>query len=449
MRHGIVRAFLARWRMRREFRTSDGVPLLAVSPAPVAGESVHGYVRRLARSNGHVTLTTFLRALGLAGGFGPGSADVYWGRLSACTGRSASELAPMRWQAMRTDAGVRVTFLGHLLTSAFVHAVSMRVCPACLREDGNRRDFWALAHVVACPQHETILVEACPRCGRLFSPAAVGAMDGCVYGGAPTEAEPVEAPRFALAAAANLAMLVGEVLATGVARPEAVSTVPPAFEGLGLNDYISYLQVLGSAATTTEAEDVAVDPKARNYGRRRISRQPSIAETLSLLSGAESTMVDWPASFNVLLGKLDGRGRPAVEADSFEQAFSTALGRSLRHPMRGQDGLPLAMIVSAIDAYWNQRSDAFAITIVRSADFDCPRGMWKRGGIAVKDPSTGKGSRRRPRHAIARPTTCVEAYVSFRWRAFVYPMHPVYCCPPSTSGQVGSGCPKIARPEEG
>ncbi len=262
----------------------------------------------------------------------------------------------MRWQATRTDAGVRTTFLGHLLAPAFVHAVSMRVCPACLREDGIRRDFWALAHVVACPRHGTMLVDTCPRCGRLFSPTAVGVMDGCVCGGALNDAEPAEAPHFALAAAANLATLVGEVLAIGAARPKASATIPPAFEGLGLNDYVAYLQVLGSAATTTNAEDAAVNPKARNYGRGRISRQPSIADTLSLLSGAESMMVDWPTSFYALLGELDGRGRPADEDSSFEQAFSTALGRSLRHPMRGQDGLPLAMIVSAVDAYWGRRS---------------------------------------------------------------------------------------------
>ena len=50
---------------------------------------------------------------------------------------------------------------------------SQLYCPACLADDAHPHLslFWRLAFMTVCPQHGTLLRDACPHCGAIFAPA--------------------------------------------------------------------------------------------------------------------------------------------------------------------------------------------------------------------------------------------------------------------------------------
>lgn len=342
-----------RWSPNKQ-EARDATRRLAIAPAPLLGENIHGYVRRLADANGHACLDTFLYALGFRGRVGPTSRDQAWARLARWTGYPATAFDGMRWRPATSDARLALTVLDTPITRALLYPSSMRFCPECLRSDGIRRDLWSLAQVVACPVHRCLLVDSCPACGDRFRAAPVGSPVACVCGlrfdGARTAAAPSPATRVAR----NLALLIGARAGAGMPKLDWALELPPPFSGVGVNDYMAYLDLIGTAATTAVDDDPRAEGLTRRYSLGAATAQQPVETVLAQLEAATAIIDRWPGAFHDLLDDLRARG-DGMQAQDLASAFPTRVGRSLLRPRRGTDGLPLRLACEAVDGYWRLR----------------------------------------------------------------------------------------------
>lgn len=117
----------------------------------------------------------------------------------------------------------------------------------------------------------------------------------------------------------------------------------------------SYLELLGVAASRPEAEDLRKGGSSASYHYGPRGPQLSLASALTIVEAGHGVIQGWPNSFTSLLEQVEGRGQALDEKATLFQAFSTSVGRSLRHPYRGENGLPLPLIHSSFDAYWRER----------------------------------------------------------------------------------------------
>lgn len=351
--HGLARVH----RVSRVLGAGDGAVVpLPFSPCPIPGENLHGYLRRLAEANGHSSMGIFLKAINLRGRrFGPTSDVPEWNRLALLTLLQAKAFATMRWRSARTSKGRPLEFLGSRIDHGHLHPRNMRFCPSCLREDGIRRDFWSLAKVVACPRHATLMADACPGCSEPYSTTSLLNHNACRCGFRLTDVFTKPASAAATTVSRNLTIIIGTKLAVGVQDHSWQIDFPPPFRGIGANDYLSYLELLGVAESTPEAEDLQKGELSNTYGRITRGQQLPLVSALAIVEAGHRIIQGWPTSFTSLLERVDGRGQAFDEKATPSQAFSTVVGRSLRLSYRGEDGLPLRLIHSSFDAYWREK----------------------------------------------------------------------------------------------
>ena len=125
-----------------------------ISTVPVSnqGESLSGYLRRVARSQGYTQLNDFNRWLG-------------WNY-----GRPLVEELPK----VATRLGVELTELEALAPTVnaddplfewrFHRVHRDPFCPACLKEGRPWQQTWRHCMITACPVHKTRLLDECERC---------------------------------------------------------------------------------------------------------------------------------------------------------------------------------------------------------------------------------------------------------------------------------------------
>jgi len=324
---------------------------LAIVLPPATGESIHGYVRRLAAANGHANPESFASALGLGCTVGPLSRTATWRRLAAWTGHDSCTLEAMRWRRATEPTGRNtVTFLGAQVPVGFLLPRRPRSCPACLVDNGIHRDLWSVSHMLACPVHGCLLADACAACGRPVTADTNGWPCVC---GAPSDAMALRpAPAACLRVARHLSALLGGSDRTGLIVKPAVNLAPP-FDRLDANDCLAYLAVFGIAATGSEDDAAVLLSKGYRAG---VPSDIVAADPVSRLEAAVAIMDGWPDAFTALLHRIEDRiGRGDRD---FTEAFSSRVGRMLRHPPRGSRGVPLPLVHEAVDAHWNKRHQA-------------------------------------------------------------------------------------------
>ncbi len=336
--------------------SQDGAVVpLPFSPYPVLGENLHGYLHRLAEANGHNSIQIFLRSIKIYSRIGPTSDAPGWDRLVSLTLLPPKAFATMRWRLAGTAREKALEFLGTRISWGHLHPRNMRFCPSCLREDGIRRDFWSIAKVVACPRHATWMADACPGCSEPYSTVSTFNYNSCRCGFLLTDVftKPASAP--ATAVSRSLAIIIGTKLAVGVRAAPWCIDLPSQLRGIGANDYLSYLELLGVAESTPEAKDLQKGEHNYNYNGMTRGQQLSLASELEIVEAGYRILQNWPSNFISLLERVDGRGQRLDKTATPSQAFSTVVGCSLRLPCRGENGLPLPLIHSTFDAYWRER----------------------------------------------------------------------------------------------
>lgn len=321
---------------------------LAIAFPPARGESIHGYLRRLAVANGHTNPHTFASALGLGRSVGPSSGDAMWRRLAAWTGYDTARLEALRWGRTVEPAGrSMVSFLGARVAIGFLSPRRPRSCPACLLEHGSHHDIWAVTQVIACPLHGCLLMEACAACGRPVTADPEGRPCLC---GAPSDPLAIRsAPAAAVRVARHLWKLFGGVTRTGlIVEPTAEFASP--FDTLDAHDFLASLAVFGIAATGSDEEAAVLVSKTYRSG---LPTDIAVKDPLTRVQAAVAIMDGWPDAFTALLQRIERRGNH-VDCE-FTEAFSSPIGRMLRHPPRASSGVPLQLVHKAVDAYWNKR----------------------------------------------------------------------------------------------
>lgn len=303
-----------------------------------------------------MSVLTFSTALGLPT-LGPQSSEDKWDRLAQATGQEKSVLTAMQWPRAPTVSGIgqHSLMLGTRMATAFVNARAFRFCPACMRERRLGRQFWAIEYVVSCPLHSCLLRDACSRCGRKYVTAARpwGCYCGADFCDEPEEPAPVGAVRMAK----NLAAIIGADLALGLERPGHGVDLPMPFDSLTAHDYIAYVHVVGKAATTSAADDTGAAETGSWYRTGMRDAALMIGTVISRITAAHEVFGDWPDAYRAILAEVEQRTPREPGKMQLEHAFASKIGQSLQAPLRDSKGLPLPLLVKAIDDFWRAKPD--------------------------------------------------------------------------------------------
>lgn len=153
-------------RARPDF-DADIRPLPSVGN-PFAGESLYGYLLRMALKNRLGGIAPILDLLGLQqpSELRPEHIPLIARLFDA---RPADVLSTMNVEFW--SEGQRLTRIqGEFVRRTYlIRSRRPRVCPDCLVEFGFCRQVWDLTFFVSCPLHGRLLLDCCPGCGRCLS----------------------------------------------------------------------------------------------------------------------------------------------------------------------------------------------------------------------------------------------------------------------------------------
>lgn len=145
-------------------------PRLLLRSAILEGESLKGYLMRLALLNGYRHLGWLLRAANVhPSALDRGTASLEG--LAAMTGCAVPELEAIYWPASVVH---RHRPSQHRLADATIPAWLLnvrhpRVCPPCIREGRPIQRAWEIAWTSCCPRHGNCLISRCSQCDKPLS----------------------------------------------------------------------------------------------------------------------------------------------------------------------------------------------------------------------------------------------------------------------------------------
>ena len=160
---------------------TTAVARLPLRDQPRPGESINGYIARMADQN------RLDRAKWVADVAGFKFPQVCYGdeeieRLAIATGQEFETLRPIApGLSVNTALGKTSSLLGHEVPTDCLVRVGRRVCPLCLIEAPDHQITWTLRFVRFCTKHGCRLIKACPACGEDLD-WRVGAPDVCRCG---------------------------------------------------------------------------------------------------------------------------------------------------------------------------------------------------------------------------------------------------------------------------
>lgn len=322
---------------------------------PRRGESVHGFVRRLAEING-ITLSAVMKLADI-GRLRPVSDDKQWRNLADAAGTVVETFERMRHRpADIASAKGAITFMGHALRPSHLVRDELRICPVCIRIGGTLHEVWSVAQITCCPQHGCELVDTCDDCGRRLNFHNAGAEDAwaCVCNRELADLPVVPASELALQAARMLYPLVGRTEITGyisLAKEPDRSIAP--FDTLCLNDLLAALDLVGTAATTPAEEDEVVAHHHARYGSAGTAGR--VVDIAARTEAAIRVMRGWPETWYDVLDGLAERSPPGASHLQDRAILATRVGRRCLAPDRGLDGIPLPVIADATAAWLKDR----------------------------------------------------------------------------------------------
>ncbi len=142
-------------------------PRLPVRRRPVQEESLSNYCLRVSESNGYSTPAMMLTMAGVASRVhvGINEAD----KIAALVDVDPPLLRSMAY--VRKDGEKRGNWWrgNQKYRPCEITPRFTRICPECIRELGYARAVWDVRLVVACPRHQTLLIDTCPACGKTLT----------------------------------------------------------------------------------------------------------------------------------------------------------------------------------------------------------------------------------------------------------------------------------------
>lgn len=146
------------------------VSRLLLRSAILEGESLKGYLMRLALLNGYRNLSWLLRATDVhpaALDRGTASLD----GLARMAGRTVPELEAIYWPAsvVHRHRASQHRVAHTTIPAWLLNVRHPRVCPRCIREGRPIQRVWEIAWTTCCPRHGNYLVSQCSRCNQPLS----------------------------------------------------------------------------------------------------------------------------------------------------------------------------------------------------------------------------------------------------------------------------------------
>lgn len=286
--------------------TSSKNPRLLRRAEPQPGESLWGYVTRLAELNHYSSSMHVFEAAGVRSdiwslvraGFGSTMPEDEE-RFLQLVDISIQQLDSVRFRP-DPDCGLHY-FCGPV--GARVPRFALRdfrwqFCPKCLAEQPYHRAVWNVALVTTCPSHGCYLIDACPRCAKKLS-IGMGSVCRCSC-------------EFELAAS-PLRRATPEECGFS-ARVEQLWTGDIPNEGL--NSVVETLSLVHLIRLVSFLAGIEVDDQSE--ASRWRARNRSLEETHRRIAQGYSAVTRWPEGFYELLDRC-----PAFESDGggIQQTF--------------------------------------------------------------------------------------------------------------------------------
>lgn len=221
------------------------------------GESGQGYALRMAQENGLAGLSPLKTWLGKSRFATLDAADAPMLHRWFGADEELLEFALGRTATGRRDTGY--VYAGQSMgRSYFLNRAYPRVCPECLKEDGHCLMAWDMALVVACAEHQRILMDCCDYCQRTVSWSRP-LLGTCSCGMELSMSEPLVVPtpleiQFATWVAGRISCGREEVRSESqknlseMSRPEGLTSLMTLLWPLSLDGGFHIVYALGTAA---------------------------------------------------------------------------------------------------------------------------------------------------------------------------------------------------------
>jgi predicted RNA-binding Zn-ribbon protein involved in translation (DUF1610 family) len=253
-------------------------------PIHQAGESLRGYIRRLADAMSVYTV----RELDVVLESGTGRLH----EQDSETLGSLFDLQPSAVDFMRYGKvpDKRLSFRGVPLPSHFLVPTKVRICPECIAENSFHRQVWDLAFVHDCPLHKLPLLDHCPSCHHKISWEHTGLI-ACTSCGA--EIERKKRQRSSAGDTSTLSRILSWI--GGMEGTERPRDVPAVGKEWSFPALMEFVVAMGRAACVEDG--IALAP-GRSFA------DPNIGQFLT--RGLEIAD-EWPQRFRNLIDRRLGR----------------------------------------------------------------------------------------------------------------------------------------------
>lgn len=301
---------------------------------PKGGESLLGYMHRLAARNKHDIAYWIRHDIGLKTNTAS-LTERQLANLSIISGRPIEELA-----AMQSEPAVDgcTTFMAWSVPESEIERGRARLCPACIADDAYHRQIWNLRIATVCPLHGGSVIDECPVCAEPLTWRRVD-LFCCMRGHNLKRHQRMRgAGYFPSSELLGVRALYEKCGVLADAEP-ALQQLPDVIRDLDLVEFMAFLVFVGR---------VALRDKTRR-GRGGAPRYDA-NKTHRILQAGFDIARNWPASFATILDEL--------RTEAQRQNHQVGLGLGLTRVFRmfdNRDPLFLEVVKRPIREYVTSR----------------------------------------------------------------------------------------------
>lgn len=148
---------------------NNSIQPLVITPSPIAGESLPGFILRTTELNGYASPMKLLHYAGMDDNEAR-SARPPLDKLAAIFGKTAAQLKQAGLDATGNHKSRRYLQLkGQLIPFMFTRTKQAGVCLECVKEHGFIEAFQELKYALACPKHQVKVISRCHSCHRTLT----------------------------------------------------------------------------------------------------------------------------------------------------------------------------------------------------------------------------------------------------------------------------------------
>jgi muconolactone delta-isomerase len=305
---------------------------LVITPKPEKDESFIGYLVRLTEANAYDTPSWILSLSDID------YMELQWTfafvfdsskgleKLAQLTDNALANLTALSYLPPDSSQGEtsehEYNFYGAFLNRSIIRPHCPKICPKCLSESGYCFRVWDCSLVTACPVHECLLLDSCPKCRRRIK-CIRKRLSSCPCGCDWREIDPQFLAADELAVSRRVYQLCGLLSETPKEENEN------RLHSLGLRDFVVVLTFISgmfrSIAWATGRPSKSI--KLRNKDLHRLYRR------------AYLVFENWPHNFHQFIPK-QSKGEIRLNPDDgrFDTPLKREFGSFYEHLYRNLDG---------------------------------------------------------------------------------------------------------------